>query len=192
MVVFAIAFKLSGRMVKPLFAHAFHEPSLKQIDLRLVGGALLFGIGWGLVGLCPGLRWWIFLAAIPMCCSLLRLCWWVIAAHYAIGPAGREASVLEQQRLDYLQTMGVVQWLARKPLPYAPPSRYLAQGAEPDAAPAPAGNFNRAAGRHCARARERDGEGKRRQTLRKTLGKQPKPCACCYSRAYRSCRFNPA
>ncbi|MEN9465499.1 MAG: hypothetical protein RL217_1680 [Pseudomonadota bacterium] len=49
--------------------------------------------------------------------------------------------MLEQQRLDYLQAMGVVQWLARKPLPYAPPSRYLAQGAEPDAAPAPARNL---------------------------------------------------
>ena len=33
--------------------------------------------------------------------------------------------MLEQQRLDYLQAMGVVQWLPRRPLPYAPAPRWL-------------------------------------------------------------------
>lgn len=46
--------------------------------------------------------------------------------------------MLEQQRLDYLQAMGVVQWLARQPLPHTPQSRWLASSAEPVAAPAPA------------------------------------------------------
>lgn len=38
----------------PLFAVAFDSPSGRGIDGRLVIGAALFGIGWGLVGLCPG------------------------------------------------------------------------------------------------------------------------------------------
>ncbi|MEN9465498.1 MAG: hypothetical protein RL217_1679 [Pseudomonadota bacterium] len=87
-VVFAIAFKLSGRMVKPLFAHAFHEPSLKQIDLRLVGGALLFGIGWGLVGLCPGPALVdIFSGNTDVLLFVAAMLVGNRVAHYAIGPA---------------------------------------------------------------------------------------------------------
>jgi len=32
----------------------FHLPTRRQIDLPLVGGAALFGVGWGLAGICPG------------------------------------------------------------------------------------------------------------------------------------------
>jgi len=39
---------------KPLFAQDFQLPSLKNIDRQLVIGAIIFGVGWGLVGLCPG------------------------------------------------------------------------------------------------------------------------------------------
>ncbi len=38
----------------PLFAHQYHEPALNRIDMPLVGGAALFGAGWGLAGYCPG------------------------------------------------------------------------------------------------------------------------------------------
>ena len=38
----------------PLFAQDFQLPSLKNIDRQLVIGAIIFGVGWGLVGLCPG------------------------------------------------------------------------------------------------------------------------------------------
>jgi uncharacterized protein len=38
----------------PLLAPAHLWPSRNDIDGRLVAGAILFGIGWGLVGLCPG------------------------------------------------------------------------------------------------------------------------------------------
>lgn len=39
---------------RPRFALAFVIPSLQGIDERLIGGAVVFGLGWGLTGFCPG------------------------------------------------------------------------------------------------------------------------------------------
>lgn len=39
---------------KPWFAATFQLPTRQDIDLRLVLGAMLFGVGWGLAGYCPG------------------------------------------------------------------------------------------------------------------------------------------
>ena len=40
---------------KPVAAESFHEPDpAGRVDMRLVGGAAIFGIGWGMTGLCPG------------------------------------------------------------------------------------------------------------------------------------------
>ena len=38
----------------PKVASSFSLPSLKHVDKPLLVGAVLFGVGWGLVGLCPG------------------------------------------------------------------------------------------------------------------------------------------
>ena len=43
-----------GSMAKPAFEGEFSLPTLKQIDTPLVGGSVLFGIGWGIAGFCPG------------------------------------------------------------------------------------------------------------------------------------------
>jgi len=39
---------------KPLFADNFAIPTLKSIDKSLIIGSGTFGIGWGMVGFCPG------------------------------------------------------------------------------------------------------------------------------------------
>lgn len=38
----------------PVFAEKFSLPTRKDIDARLIGGSMLFGVGWALGGLCPG------------------------------------------------------------------------------------------------------------------------------------------
>jgi uncharacterized membrane protein YedE/YeeE len=38
----------------PRFASQFHVPTIRSIDQRLAIGAILFGVGWGLSGYCPG------------------------------------------------------------------------------------------------------------------------------------------
>lgn len=52
--VHMLLFRLIMRRSSPLFDSKFHLPSRKDIDRRLVIGAILFGIGWGIAGLCPG------------------------------------------------------------------------------------------------------------------------------------------
>ena len=47
-------FALARRSAGPVFAAAHQWPARKGIDRPLVVGSLIFGAGWGLVGLCPG------------------------------------------------------------------------------------------------------------------------------------------
>lgn len=52
--VTSIGFALARRRGAPILAAQSLWPTRSDIDAPLVGGAVLFGIGWGLVGLCPG------------------------------------------------------------------------------------------------------------------------------------------
>ena len=55
LVVTLLAFSLILKQSRPLFENQFHLPSpSKTIDRQLMTGAVIFGIGWGLVGYCPG------------------------------------------------------------------------------------------------------------------------------------------
>jgi uncharacterized protein len=53
-VVTFVAFRLILRQPKPVLATRFDLPTRRDVDGRLIGGAAVFGVGWGLVGLCPG------------------------------------------------------------------------------------------------------------------------------------------
>lgn len=50
----AIGYRLVLRQQRPLLADAFQLPTRSELDPRLFGGAVIFGIGWGLAGICPG------------------------------------------------------------------------------------------------------------------------------------------
>ncbi len=51
---FALAFLVARRWPTPVYADAFSWPTLRDVELRLVGGSAVFGVGWGLSGYCPG------------------------------------------------------------------------------------------------------------------------------------------
>lgn len=53
-VVTFIGYRLVQRRSTPLLAPRFSVPTGAAIDIPLLGGAALFGVGWGLAGYCPG------------------------------------------------------------------------------------------------------------------------------------------
>jgi len=52
--VTTLGYRLIFRRDSPVAGGKFHLPTQRQIDLPLVGGSALFGVGWGLAGICPG------------------------------------------------------------------------------------------------------------------------------------------
>lgn len=49
-----VAFAVAKRQTKSLLGLDLNLPTARHIDRRLVGGGLLFGVGWGIAGFCPG------------------------------------------------------------------------------------------------------------------------------------------
>ncbi|WP_029583732.1 YeeE/YedE family protein [Bradyrhizobium sp. URHD0069] len=39
---------------RPVFGEKFHLPTKQELDLRIISGPAIFGVGWGLAGFCPG------------------------------------------------------------------------------------------------------------------------------------------
>ena len=54
LVINIVLFQWIMKRKSPVFEKEFHIPQSKTIDQRLVVGAIFFGVGWGLTGLCPG------------------------------------------------------------------------------------------------------------------------------------------
>jgi len=54
MIPMAIAWAVQRRMAAPVAASRFDLPGTNRIDPRLAIGAVIFGAGWGIGGLCPG------------------------------------------------------------------------------------------------------------------------------------------
>ena len=53
-IVMAIAWRIQARMAQPLIGATFALPDRTDLTPRLIGGAALFGTGWGIASLCPG------------------------------------------------------------------------------------------------------------------------------------------
>jgi len=52
--VAALPLSLARRRAKALLGGAMQLPTRRDLDARLIGGSLLFGVGWGIAGICPG------------------------------------------------------------------------------------------------------------------------------------------
>lgn len=54
LVVTLLGYQIIFKRNAPLFATSFRLPTSQDIDVKLLGGAALFGLGWGITGFCPG------------------------------------------------------------------------------------------------------------------------------------------
>ncbi|MBL4891665.1 MAG: YeeE/YedE family protein [Rhizobiaceae bacterium] len=54
LIVTFIGYRLVLPKPAPILAEKFHVPTNRQLDVKLIGGSAVFGIGWGIAGFCPG------------------------------------------------------------------------------------------------------------------------------------------
>ena len=54
LIVSAIAYQIAKIKIRPMLRNSFDLPQNKTIDQKLITGSVIFGVGWGLYGLCPG------------------------------------------------------------------------------------------------------------------------------------------
>lgn len=79
-----LGYRLVRRRDRPVVFDAFELPTRSDVDARLVGGAALFGVGWGIGGFCPGPAWTALTLAAPgtlaflpaMLVGMGAMTWW--------------------------------------------------------------------------------------------------------------------
>ena len=57
-----VGYRLAWRQPRPVLMEDFDIPSAREIDAKLLSGAAIFGVGWGIGGFCPGPAW----TALPL------------------------------------------------------------------------------------------------------------------------------
>lgn len=98
LIVTFVGYRLVARRPAPLWESRFATPSATRIDTPLLAGAVVFGIGWGLAGYCPGpavaslagLRGGVFAFVAAMLVGM-------IAVRIARRPSGRAVPAAEPQ-----------------------------------------------------------------------------------------------
>lgn len=53
-IVTYIGYRFVLKRPAPLMSAKFHLPTRRDLDFPLIGGSMVFGIGWGIAGFCPG------------------------------------------------------------------------------------------------------------------------------------------
>ncbi|MBU0809974.1 MAG: YeeE/YedE family protein [Gammaproteobacteria bacterium] len=84
-----VPFSLAKARRRSLLDAPMQLPSKREVDRRLIGGSLLFGIGWGIAGICPG----------PAIAVLLSGHWQVLLFVLAMLGGMRLFSALERRRV---------------------------------------------------------------------------------------------
>jgi uncharacterized protein len=89
--VAAIGYHFVLKRPRPVFEAKFHLPGNRALDVPLVAGSAIFGIGWGITGFCPG-------GAIPALGLGEPSAWIFVGAMLAGIAAARTVRVTLQQR----------------------------------------------------------------------------------------------
>ncbi|PWB34146.1 hypothetical protein DCO48_07555 [Pseudomonas sp. SDI] len=88
--VAAIPLNVAGKRKRSLLGANMQLPVKRELDARLMGGSLLFGIGWGIAGICPG----------PAVAILLSGHWKIIIFGVAMLAGMGLFSVIERSRIE--------------------------------------------------------------------------------------------
>jgi uncharacterized protein len=86
LVISIAAWRIVARLRTPRFGTEFPAPASTIVDVRLIGGAAMFGVGWGLSGYCPGPA---LVSLVSGVTAVFVFCAAMIAAMFVVENLGR-------------------------------------------------------------------------------------------------------